>query len=721
MALEPLNREIIVLRYFDGVPPREIGPRLGLSGGAVRARLHRSLERLRQHLDADHGGDRKAWTAAVPTLLGQPVAEISASLGAAVLKTPVAPIMKTKTSVIALPIVAFFAVGSVLWWTLDRPSPAAPPEGEVSAAANLSDTQDAAPVSQAAPILQREPIASPAPASLPMVEGRVEEVGGQPVGGLELRFQLRAESGGYQAPEPVGVTDPTGSFSMPFPATRGRLVAQGEDYVTLLDEILDADPPQRELLVIVAPRREYGGIVLDDLGARVADAPVQAVMEPSLLRGLRPGVRRTTTPQWEAKSDESGAFSLGDVGWTRGLELRVQLPGYMPYAEELPALSRPTLVVTLHRIVGDVNAVQGRVVNRNGTPVPDTTLFLGEQMLLSDDKGRFVFERGRTGTQILAAKRGYLPARYDLAANAAEPITVVLEGEPLRISGLVVDRDGSPIPGAHVWTRDGEPVVRPNRDGARFLEEIIGPGGDAEASGRHQQTDEEGRFTLSGLLPRSYTLFALRSETMEVTNLDAVLAGRDDVRFLLDGDHGTNRVAGRVLTRSGVPIPGVRLLVGRHDTVGDHDYFAPLAIHTAPITDAQGHFEFPALCVRGTYLIPSGEHVASVGRIYLDDTVDLGNLVIRMPSQCHLQVLLETEPESADSIMLLDAEGEFLRLSVEVDGWITTGAVADLADGKSEVVTCDDRASWLILRKAGQEVRRVPIRLRPGAPVVIRL
>lgn len=62
MALDAAEREVVILRYFDELPPREIARRLGLSNDAVRSRLKRALERLRARLDRRFEG-RAAWVA----------------------------------------------------------------------------------------------------------------------------------------------------------------------------------------------------------------------------------------------------------------------------------------------------------------------------------------------------------------------------------------------------------------------------------------------------------------------------------------------------------------------------------------------------------------------------------------------------------------------------------------------------------------------------------
>lgn len=72
LALELEDREVVVLRYFDGLPPRDIAKRLGTSSAAVRTRLSRALGRLRARLHRDFGGDASATSALSILVFGVP-------------------------------------------------------------------------------------------------------------------------------------------------------------------------------------------------------------------------------------------------------------------------------------------------------------------------------------------------------------------------------------------------------------------------------------------------------------------------------------------------------------------------------------------------------------------------------------------------------------------------------------------------------------------------
>ncbi len=63
LSLEEPYRATVLLRYFEGLPPREVAARMGVPVETVRTRGKRALERLREMLDRDHRGDRGAWMA----------------------------------------------------------------------------------------------------------------------------------------------------------------------------------------------------------------------------------------------------------------------------------------------------------------------------------------------------------------------------------------------------------------------------------------------------------------------------------------------------------------------------------------------------------------------------------------------------------------------------------------------------------------------------------
>jgi RNA polymerase sigma-70 factor, ECF subfamily len=50
--LEPSHREVLLMRYIDGMPPRDIADIVGESDNVVSVRIHRALEKLRNLMGA---------------------------------------------------------------------------------------------------------------------------------------------------------------------------------------------------------------------------------------------------------------------------------------------------------------------------------------------------------------------------------------------------------------------------------------------------------------------------------------------------------------------------------------------------------------------------------------------------------------------------------------------------------------------------------------------
>src|SRR5262245_9811955 len=74
LALDQPYRDAILHRYYEGLPPREIARRLGVPVETVRTRVKRGIERLRERLDAEHGGRRGAWSAMLTPFASVPSA-----------------------------------------------------------------------------------------------------------------------------------------------------------------------------------------------------------------------------------------------------------------------------------------------------------------------------------------------------------------------------------------------------------------------------------------------------------------------------------------------------------------------------------------------------------------------------------------------------------------------------------------------------------------------
>lgn len=68
LALDEPYRRTVILRHYEGLPPRRIAAREGVDVRAIETRLRRAHERLRVQLDELHGGDRGAWFPGIAAL-----------------------------------------------------------------------------------------------------------------------------------------------------------------------------------------------------------------------------------------------------------------------------------------------------------------------------------------------------------------------------------------------------------------------------------------------------------------------------------------------------------------------------------------------------------------------------------------------------------------------------------------------------------------------------
>lgn len=80
LALRDSYREVVLMRFFDELPPRAIAERLGVPVSTVHTRLTRGLARLRLELDRRHGADGTTWQQALFGLVGPPVGAGSGSV-----------------------------------------------------------------------------------------------------------------------------------------------------------------------------------------------------------------------------------------------------------------------------------------------------------------------------------------------------------------------------------------------------------------------------------------------------------------------------------------------------------------------------------------------------------------------------------------------------------------------------------------------------------------
>ena len=99
---------------------------------------------------------------------------------------------------------------------------------------------------------------------------------------------------------------------------------------------------------------------------------------------------------------------------------------------------------------------------------------------------------------------------------------------------------------------------------------------------------------------------------------------------------------------------------------------------------------------------------------------DAQDVVIAVERRCHFQVELAV-PAEADEIGVLDAKGEELVISEFLGNGRRDTDRHPIVEGRTNTLAVGDRAATLVLYRAGSEVRRVPLRLTPDEPTILRL
>jgi RNA polymerase sigma-70 factor (ECF subfamily) len=278
-ALPEIQRTAVLLRWYEGLPPRRIAARLGVPAATIRNRLHEALQSLRRRLDERHRGDRRAWLLPLVPLTTSPCALPWRELaGAATTTTLGAIVTTTKTKVEAA--LAAVLVLATLWFAWPRlggaiePPPPAPEPPAVAHGALPTEPDRPAAVAAAPP---RESAVVPAPVAAPsmgtlLVHVRHER-GDVPATGLDVT--LCSADGDFRLDARVAVTgaDGTARFDSVVPGDYRALAAINPDYPRRAEVVAGTTS---ECTIVLRRTFALRGVVVDGAGVPVGGATVEA-------------------------------------------------------------------------------------------------------------------------------------------------------------------------------------------------------------------------------------------------------------------------------------------------------------------------------------------------------------------------------------------------------------------------------------------------------------
>lgn len=490
-ALPPPLREVVLLRWYEGLPPRRIATSLGLPVTTVWNRLRTALQLLRDKLDDEHRGDCKAWL--VPLL---DAAERPVPIGAGIATGVLLMTIKTKLAV-ALGIALVLAGAFLSWPSPPASVPVGPtPGGTPSSASAAVERSDEAAAASAAPErLEAKTSAAPVDANTGslLVHARRKSDGTAAAGELlvvlcegdEAMFdtrRLRTDDAGEVRVDglpPGPVTVKLQQFSNPASAE----ITAGA--VTRLDYVLQ--------IGVLAH-----GIVVDSAGRPIAGADV-------VLDGLG-----SPTPVTIATSAADGTFTVRDMA--PYVMLGARAPGYAASRMQLPLATVGGVAEMRLLLVDPGGVVQGMVTDSAGVPVPGAVVRVGDaelpgivssvgmaavaQPVRTGADGRFRALGIAPGSQPVTVRaKGLPPWRGECFVNAdATTSLAVVLGQGVTCTGIVRAADGAPAAGAAIATGDHKTfTLTRTKSGA------------------------DGSFTLAGLPPGTIELRVVHDELGKAT------------------------------------------------------------------------------------------------------------------------------------------------------------------------------------------------------------
>jgi RNA polymerase sigma factor (sigma-70 family) len=111
-------RTALLLRFLEELPPSAIAQRLGVPAETVRTRVRRALDLLPERLDAQSGGDRAAWCAALLPLTARKSLDVVAAKGAAI----TGGVVMANKLVVAAAVAALVVSGGGVAWSVSQQS-----------------------------------------------------------------------------------------------------------------------------------------------------------------------------------------------------------------------------------------------------------------------------------------------------------------------------------------------------------------------------------------------------------------------------------------------------------------------------------------------------------------------------------------------------------------------------------------------------------------------
>ncbi|MCP3920156.1 MAG: sigma-70 family RNA polymerase sigma factor [bacterium] len=379
-------RQVVLMRYYHALPPKEIARRLGVPGGTVRWRLKRGLELLRERLD-QRCGNRRMWclllfplarpkSATVAAAAGSSAAftgvvamSVAQKTGAAVAAVVVALLGLAVTGILPDPLNPFARMEAPLEVVFRPLVPETVAQEERSIAPETA-TSDRHSIEAVSPGVASTELDASRP--LAIVEAVITDLAGNALAGASLREVT------LSGPGPGATSGAGGVVRLELEAGdagRGVHLESGLAGFTSSTQTVRIAPGETTHIgrLELAPGGGVSGRVVDRDGLGVAGVLVtagEAQTDRSSLERSRFGPQRISVPA--CRSDAQGDFFLRGLAdgfvriWGRG---EGRLPSWTAPVEVRDGQESCGVELVLP-LVGDANRIRGVVLDPDGEPVP---------------------------------------------------------------------------------------------------------------------------------------------------------------------------------------------------------------------------------------------------------------------------------------------------------------------------------------------------------------
>lgn len=759
LALDEPYRKVVLLRFFEELSPKRIAEQEGLPIATVKTQLSRGLERLRERLDSARDGDGRAWLTALVPLLRQPAGLASSNvlplvpLGALLMNAKVVVTVLILSAIGTGYLVSLPEVDEVKAEKLEVAQPGeteelqTPDSTETPLIDSDRSTSAREEVDVQSPIQSEIEPPTSAGAAAVMVSGRVVNLNGLPIGGLSIASSNSISTRGTRS---LATSAEDGAFQCLL-ANASRLWVIDDHFTTVMAGVPDSGATEKEILVVVAPLIELAGRVIDEYGNLVGGARVELKAPHQLRRDIGWGLDFSQEVRFVTESGVDGHFEFPNAPGFVGGVLRATADGYVPYEEAAPEVSSSTNQLVMVRPTLSGNLLTGQVIDELGVVVPNAYVSMGVDTTRTDAAGGFVFDLADpkssnrifaefpgefSADKLIAIKPGFLPGEQsargiDEDGRPIWPDHVVLRigGEPLAISGRVVDTTGSPLAGMRVWIEDPtffgglREEGKPYTNMSHVETMLIGH----DPSWSFVETSGDGEFRLEGLLDRNYAVGVMDPKSLTRAREESVQAGRSGVEIELSYEETWETVRGLVVDGRGTPVAGasVRVTTDAFRTIVGKVVQTQHASGSETTTDADGQFELSVVPKEYAYFrvdhpdsipLELGRSEQALRGIVGEDYDEFTLVISR---RCHFKIELSSSDE-ADSFQMLDAEGAPLSLSEFRGNGRRDGFRFEILGGQTNVFAVSDTAVELVLYLEGAEVRREPVDLVPGEQTTLR-